>query len=161
VSALHLCSLPTSYEARHPAEPGATVTQLAFSPTENLLAWMDSSGAFTRWPNPIPSSAPDPVKKLLSTAVPGKSGASPLLFDEKAAQDIDTTFGEDADDWMIDDIGIMDDETDARKGQKGDIVKEMGASEKYFGVEDLTVVRNSEHRQGSAGISARVNSHGK
>ena len=32
---------------------------LAFSPTENLLAW---TGTFSRWPSPSPSNAPDPMK---------------------------------------------------------------------------------------------------
>jgi len=82
----------------------ATNTHLAFSPTQNLLAWTDNGGVLARWPSPIPPTAPDPVKtpSVSTTTIQGKRRATPGLFgDEENAKG-----GEDAADER-DDFGMM------------------------------------------------------
>ncbi|TCD67448.1 hypothetical protein EIP91_012365 [Steccherinum ochraceum] len=101
------------------------VTQLAFSPSQNLLAWTDIDGVLTRWPNPIPATAPDPVKITYASntaTVPLKRGVTPTLFDQDvdakvggdADVDLDDLMGEEVDneDWILDDLGdgMVDDE---------------------------------------------------
>ncbi|KII92369.1 hypothetical protein PLICRDRAFT_102810 [Plicaturopsis crispa FD-325 SS-3] len=101
---------------RHDASPGATIVQLAWSPTQNLLAWTDTEGVFTRWTDPIPSSSPDPVKTSAAGAATGvqiKRKAELDLFGEidqeppagDANEDVDIEFDLDNDDWIIDDVG--------------------------------------------------------
>lgn len=110
--------------------------QLAFSPSANVLAWTDSQGSLTRWPDVIPASAPSPIKAVTSTAgpsVPVRRQATPLLFaqdedtagkgpagkdDDVAGGDID--LDEQDDDWIVDDLG---------GGMEDKPVKEYGARE--------------------------------
>ncbi|OBZ68085.1 Minichromosome loss protein 1 [Grifola frondosa] len=117
----------------------APITQMAFSPSQNLLAWVDSGGVLTRWPEPIPASAPDPVRTSAGTksvTVPVKRKASPTLFDDDNAVvgdasgnvDLEEDLGIDLDndDWILDDLGdgMQDDDESKRFGGK-DGIKEM------------------------------------
>lgn len=115
---------------------------MAFSPSKNLLAWTDTSGNLTRWPDPIPSSAPDPVKQSAGTnsvTVPVKRKGTPTLFDddnvavarpEKAGDvDLDEDLGIDLDndDWILDDLdGALNDDGEAKRLAAEGGVKEMG-----------------------------------
>jgi chromosome transmission fidelity protein 4 len=47
---------------RFPANLAVPVLQLSFCPTKNILAWVDAEGVFSRVPDTIPTSSPDPVK---------------------------------------------------------------------------------------------------
>ncbi|KAF9010688.1 hypothetical protein BDQ17DRAFT_1234391 [Cyathus striatus] len=96
--------------ASHPASPGSTVTQLAFSPRENLLAWTDTEGAFTRWMKPVPSDSPDPAKPF--TAINGALSKQKVGLDlfndgEDATKSKDPT--DEFDDIHLDDEAIFDD----------------------------------------------------
>ncbi|THV05087.1 hypothetical protein K435DRAFT_648208 [Dendrothele bispora CBS 962.96] len=68
--------------AKHPASSSEAITQLAFSPRQNLIAWTDLAGTLTRWTEPVPSQMPDPVKRSVtsssSTTIPVQRGADPL-----------------------------------------------------------------------------------
>lgn len=113
------------------------ITQLAFSPFQNLLAWTDTDGALTRWHDVIPKSSPDPVKMssaATSAAVPGVRKGTPTLFDQEADAkmddrnvDLDEDIGVDFDndDWILDDLGdgMVDDE---KKWAAKEGVREMG-----------------------------------
>ncbi|KAI0727995.1 hypothetical protein C8Q72DRAFT_974843 [Fomitopsis betulina] len=120
----------------------APVLQLAFSPSQNLLAWTDLEGNFTRWPEPIPASAPDPVKSSAASSVTGvqkKRGKTPTLFDEEADKEIakkdvgdDVDMDEelavalDDDNWIMDDLGVgMDDDAEEKRWSAKEGVKEM------------------------------------
>ncbi|OSD04053.1 hypothetical protein PYCCODRAFT_1408512 [Trametes coccinea BRFM310] len=123
----------------------APVTQMAFSPSKNLLAWTDTSGDLTRWPDPIPASAPDPVKLSANTnavSVQVKRKGTPTLFDDDdvaaarpakqqdvddAALDEDIGIDLDNDDWILDDLGggLDDDDGEARRLAAEGGVKEM------------------------------------
>ncbi|KAI0674964.1 hypothetical protein C8Q78DRAFT_965239 [Trametes maxima] len=128
---------------RYQGATNAPVTQMAFSPSKNLLAWTDAAGDLTRWPEPIPSSAPDPVKLSAGThsvTVPVKRKGTPTLFDDdnvalaraekdKASADADDLLGIDLDndDWILDDLGGgMDDDGEAKRLAAEGGVKEMG-----------------------------------
>lgn len=112
------------------------VTQLAFSPSQNMLAWTDMDGVLTRWPNPIPATSPSPVtvtNASSSNTVPVKRGVTPSLFDDdlkvkrNADADMDEDLGEDLDneDWILDDLGdgMADDD---KKWAGKDGIREMG-----------------------------------
>ncbi|KAH9935365.1 uncharacterized protein B0H18DRAFT_975539 [Fomitopsis serialis] len=116
------------------------VTEIAFSPSQNLIAWTDLEGTFTRWPEPIPASAPDPLKPSAASSATGvqkKRARTPTLFDIEADKefagkdaggdvDVDDDVGVDLDndDWILDDLGGgMDD--DDKKWSAKDGVKEM------------------------------------
>ncbi|KAI0665347.1 hypothetical protein C8Q78DRAFT_1118280 [Trametes maxima] len=118
------------------------ITALALSKNGDLLAWTDAAGDLTRWPEPIPSSAPDPVKLSAGThsvTVPVKRKGTPTLFDndnvvlarsekDKASGDADDLLGIDLDndDWILDDLGGgMDDDGEAKRLAAEGGVKEM------------------------------------
>src|ERR1700735_32439 len=123
---------------RYPSSSMATITHLAFSPTQNLLAWTDNGGVLTLWPSPIPPTAPDPVKtpSVSTTTIQGKRRTTPDLFGENAkggegAVDERDDFGMMDDDWIIDDMGggMEDDPLEKErvgKGGRDGFVKEMG-----------------------------------
>ena len=123
--------------------PNATtefLTQIAFSPTRNLLAWTDFAGSLYRWSDPIPTSAPSPVTSLSTSAVtrPIRRGPTPTLFDDdaiaqksnpQANEDIDLGGADDFEneDWILDDVGDgMVDDVGAHRDDGGEFVKEMG-----------------------------------
>lgn len=115
---------------------------MAFSPSQNLLAWADMDGVLTRWPEPIPASSPDPVKAVAgvgSATVPVRRKGTPTLFDDEAdsakggKRDANVDLDEDAamdfdnDDWILDDLGGgMDDDSEEKRWSAEDGVKEMG-----------------------------------
>ncbi|GLB45067.1 putative minichromosome loss protein, Mcl1, middle region [Lyophyllum shimeji] len=121
--------------------PGAIITHLAFSPSENLLAWTDSEGGFNRWPKAVPDHFPDPVKRSIATTAPATIPARPktTLFDDIAEAtsttgretldddvDLDAGFGDVDDDWIIDDLGGgLRDEAETAERKKDGFVKEM------------------------------------
>lgn len=134
---------------RFQASLNAPITQLAFSPTQNLLAWTDVEGHFTRWLDPIPGSAPDPVKMVpgavgIGAAVPVRveRRKTPTLFDDVAdTRKVEPAGHEDGDEdigmvdldeegWMEDDIGggIMEDDGEGKRWGAEDGVREMGKS---------------------------------
>ncbi|KAG1751494.1 WD40 repeat-like protein [Suillus paluster] len=115
---------------RHPGTPNAFTIQIAFSPTENLLAWTDTDGVLSRWRDAIPDSSPDPVRQTAASSAQGtttKRKSTPPLWGEEA--DVDAEGGDPyGDDWIIDDLGNgMEDEPEgARAKRAGDgFVKEM------------------------------------
>ncbi|KAI9509164.1 hypothetical protein F5148DRAFT_1275403 [Russula earlei] len=122
--------------------PNATtefVTQIAFSPTRNLLAWTDHAGSLYRWSDPIPSSSPNPVASTSTSALtrPLRRGLTPTLFDDDAVahkqnqqanDDIDAGGVDDFEneDWILDDVGDrMEDDVDAQGNHGNAFVKEM------------------------------------
>ncbi|KAJ7096343.1 hypothetical protein C8R44DRAFT_812788 [Mycena epipterygia] len=58
------CTSTHQIIAQHSSTAETIVTQLAFSPTENLIAWTATDGAFNRWAKPIPDKLPGPVKPI-------------------------------------------------------------------------------------------------
>ncbi|KAI9461236.1 hypothetical protein BJY52DRAFT_217010 [Lactarius psammicola] len=121
--------------------PNATtefVTQIAFSPTRNLLAWTDFAGSLYRWSDPIPSTSPSPVASAPTSALtrPVRRGPTPTLFDDdhvapKSHQKDDVAIGGmddfETEDWILDDIGggLEEDNTGARADDENVFVKEM------------------------------------
>ncbi|EKM54305.1 uncharacterized protein PHACADRAFT_196736 [Phanerochaete carnosa HHB-10118-sp] len=130
----------------------APLTQIAWSPTANLLAWTDTGGVLTRWQNPVPGDGVDPVKLSASLAASkplpqaAKRKGTPDLFDfdldvpeaQEIADDPDADMDGDKprtgradmpdDDWILDDIGVgMDDEDETTKDARwgGGSVREM------------------------------------
>ena len=117
------------------------VSHLAFSPTQNLLAWTGAEGTLTRWPHPIPSTSPDPIKTFAAPSaagVPPKMTDGPMVFGEQAEKDRktdrtlmdkarDDDYGLDDEDWMIDDIGLLDKSENERDRVDGEFAREMGA----------------------------------
>ncbi|KAG6336624.1 hypothetical protein ID866_2463 [Astraeus odoratus] len=124
---------------RHASSPNAITTQLAFSPSQNLLAWTDSEGILTWWREPVPASSPDPTKQSVAAGVQGasvKPKATPTLWDEERDANVTSGKGADTnndaneygDDWIIDDLGDgMEGEGEERirKGAGDNYVKEM------------------------------------
>ncbi|KAG2336969.1 hypothetical protein BDR05DRAFT_952995 [Suillus weaverae] len=57
---------------------------------ENLLAWTDTEGVFTRWRDAIPAGSPDPVRQTAASSVQGtttKRRPTPPLWGEEPAAD--------------------------------------------------------------------------
>lgn len=108
---------PDHLLCRHAIEQGTFIHRLAFSPAHNLLAWTDSAGIFTRWPDVIPPTAPSPIKPAPSAgmSVPVRRQVTPLFGQDddttpaKENADVDAEIDADLeerdDDWIIDDIG--------------------------------------------------------
>ncbi|KIJ67758.1 hypothetical protein HYDPIDRAFT_147689 [Hydnomerulius pinastri MD-312] len=120
---------------RHAVSPSTLTTQIAFSPSQNLLAWADTEGVLTWWRDPIPAASPDSVKQSAAASVQGipvKRKSTPTLFGDDA--DVDGGAGAEGgndygEDWIIDDLGggIDDEQEDATRTRRtGDgFVKEM------------------------------------
>ncbi|KAF8444756.1 hypothetical protein L210DRAFT_3642979 [Boletus edulis BED1] len=117
---------------RHTGSPDALITQLAFSPSQNLLAWADTGGILTWWRDPIPAGSPDPVKATAAGGVQGvsvKRKSTPTFGGEDSVNKdhdaIPATVDDYGDDWIIDDIGIgMEDEHGEKRAGDG-FMKEM------------------------------------
>ncbi|KAF5376224.1 hypothetical protein D9615_008542 [Tricholomella constricta] len=139
-STVHVWSTQTRrLIASHPGTPGATITHLAFSPREDLIAWTDSKGGFNRWPKAIPDNFPDPVKRSVATNAAATIPARPKtnLFDDIAEAttinalrddnaELDPGFDDVDDDWIIDDLGGGLQDASEGAGKKQDAyVKEM------------------------------------
>ena len=116
--------------------PGAIITKIAFSPKENLVAWTDAEGSFTRWLKPIDSKFPDPVRTAGASAP--KSAAGPSLFDDDdetlpvtdtledlADIHLDDAMSELDDNWIVDDTDGAH-RTEAEPAKTNGLVKEMG-----------------------------------
>jgi chromosome transmission fidelity protein 4 len=116
---------------------GAEITQIAFSPRDNLVAWSDKQGGFTRWPKPIPDNLPSPVKPATGPEPRTTNGAE--VFYDAMTPDGDPVendgdfdahmddFDDGLDDpnFVIDDLGIgLRDEPEPAKHDG--YVKEMG-----------------------------------
>ncbi|TFL07400.1 WD40-repeat-containing domain protein [Pterulicium gracile] len=100
-SKIHIWSSQTKRRLFSTAvSPNTTVTQLAFSPTENTLVWTDYDGAINIWRNPVKDSFPSPVVAAPRRPVDDEDVAG--VPDDFMDQDDDVD-GED--DWIIDDIG--------------------------------------------------------
>lgn len=129
-----------------PGTPGATITQVAFCPRQNLIAWTDSEGSYSKWPEAVPKTFPDPLKSAIGT----KAGASATvnrkpeldLFNEDnigndsvmdddpavfAALDDDEDMQDFDKDWIVDDMdgALNDNEPAAIAGKANGYVKEM------------------------------------
>ncbi|EAU91158.2 hypothetical protein CC1G_03326 [Coprinopsis cinerea okayama7 len=121
--------------------PGATITQLAFCPKRNLIAWTDDEGGFSRWSNPIDKKYPDPVRTgsavpTTTTSSTSKKSLENDIFADDDKMDEDDLGGDDVD--LDDDIDLHknfieddmdgalndDDEPAGRRGGSG-YVKEM------------------------------------
>jgi chromosome transmission fidelity protein 4 len=126
--------------------PNATtefITQIAFSPTKNLLAWTDFAGSLYRWSDPIPSSSPSPVVSTSTSALtrPVRRGPTLTLFDDEAVAHTskqqaneDVGLGEADDfeneDWILDDVGDgLGDDVGVQGDDGHEFVKEMGMNE--------------------------------
>ncbi|KAL4078553.1 hypothetical protein V8B97DRAFT_1865745 [Scleroderma yunnanense] len=125
---------------RHTGSSNALTMQLAFSPSQNLLAWTDSEGILTWWKEPIPPDSPDPVKHSVAANASVKNKAASTLWGDDADGDANvagsrsTGAGGDVDgnvyddDWIIDDLGDrMEDDpaAGAKKGSGDGFMKEM------------------------------------
>ncbi|KAJ8597474.1 WD40 repeat-like protein [Rhizopogon salebrosus TDB-379] len=116
---------------RHPGTPNAFTIQIAFSPTENLLAWTDTEGVLSRWRDAIPASSPDPIRQTAVSSAQGtttKRKSTPPLWGEEVAVDAEGDDPYGGDDWIIDDLGNgMEEEPEGvRATRAGDgFVKEM------------------------------------
>ncbi|KAF9076280.1 hypothetical protein BDP27DRAFT_1389689 [Rhodocollybia butyracea] len=127
--------------SKHPTRPEGIVIQIAFCPTENLIAWTDTSGGFVRWIEPVPLNLPSPVKANQPRGPEISKDSTDLFgedvrdigvsledftgFDESVAGGLDLDVDID-DDFVIDDVGgYLDDKPiRSRDGDDG-LVKEM------------------------------------
>ncbi|KAF8813968.1 hypothetical protein BYT27DRAFT_7131270 [Phlegmacium glaucopus] len=126
--------------ANQSGNPGSTITNVAFSPRENLIAWTDTDGVFTRWPKAISDTFPDPVKNSISTngsaTIPTKLSTGLDLFgddsqdsvkganDDAADVDLNDDMLDVDDGWIVDDMdGALHAEPNV--GQRDGFVKEM------------------------------------
>ena len=153
---------------RHAGSPDAFITQLAFSPSQNIIAWADSGGTITWWRDPIPAGSPDPVKATAAGGVQGvavKRKSTPTFRGEDAVNGDHGgnagTVDDYGDDWIIDDIGVgMDDEHGKKHAVDGDgFVKEMGTFIK-IACYSCSERSGSEHYKGAASFPARIDANG-
>lgn len=87
------------------------IHQLVFSSSHNLLAWTDSNGNLTRWPEAVPTTLPSPTGAFAANLATNTARTS--LFDNESTDvgdaaldgDGDIDLDEPDEDWIIDDIG--------------------------------------------------------
>ena len=121
---------------------GAEITQIAFSPRDNLIAWSDKQGGFTRWPKPIPDDLPGPIR--LATGPESRTTTSgsdaEALYDAMTLDDDlvdndrvdfdahmdDFDDGLDDPNFVIDDLGIGLKDNEPEPAKQGGYIKEMG-----------------------------------
>lgn len=110
-----------------------------------MIAWTDADGTLSRWPDPIPPTSPDPIKAQRTSGVnlPLKRKGDPLSVDEdgeggrknvaSGLEDLtgDVDYGMEDDDWMIDDIGLLDSADREKDRVEKEFAKEMGMSLDY------------------------------
>lgn len=126
---------------RQPTNSNAIITQLAFSPKQNIIAWTDTSGQLVRWIDAIPSLFPDPIKPITSikgaTTDPVKQPTTSLFDEDNRIEDaLDTGDADLSDDDEADDTTRWGEPSDSKympttKGPQknnGYMVKEMGKS---------------------------------
>jgi chromosome transmission fidelity protein 4 len=121
-----LSNLVDQIRRQSASDTSILITSLSFSPTQNLLAWTDTDGVFSRWVEPVLSPSPSPFKT--SPVTPVNHSAEELFGDNKEG-DVGGDLSVDMpdDDWIIDDVGILDEEEEGRdKHLGGGLVKEMG-----------------------------------
>ncbi|KAG6865519.1 hypothetical protein C0991_001840 [Blastosporella zonata] len=137
-SKVHIWSTQTRRViASQQATPGATITHLEFSPKDNLLAWTDTEGGFSRWHKAVPDTFPDPVRRSIATTATATVTGRPktTLFDDIAEAttraphdedvEVEAGFGDVDDDWIIDDLGgALQDAPESVRKSDG-FVKEM------------------------------------
>lgn len=104
------------------------------------MAWTDIDGVFTRWPQAVPNTYPDPVKVTGATNAPATIPVKPskgldLFLDEPhgtLADVLGDDVGDDSDadmppdDWIVDDMDGALLIPDADVTTKNGFVKEMG-----------------------------------
>ena len=110
---------------RHaPDSPKAVVTQIAFSPSSNLLAWVSSDGNLSRWTDVIPSSHPNPVSSSKSAhtnkSAPATSSTKAGASTSKSASSKKRGYDEDND--AGDDVNMDGDGDDAVDDEYGDLM---------------------------------------
>ncbi|KAI0695530.1 WD40-repeat-containing domain protein, partial [Cytidiella melzeri] len=117
----------------------APITQMAWSPSQNLLAWTDNEGVLTRWQECIPPDGIDPVRpsaaasRVLTTAKKRVDASGLFDFVTEDAKELagdpdadmaDVTEGAMVDlddDWILDDLGGgMNDDDEKEKDRKFD-----------------------------------------
>ncbi|KAJ7188294.1 hypothetical protein C8R46DRAFT_934135 [Mycena filopes] len=116
--------------ARHSYD--GVVGQIAFSPTQNLLAWTSTKGDFVRWPEPIPHTLHGPVKPLPKTASATEDAKDPALIFNEDDLAIDAGMADLGPD-DLDDVSIasaehndwVDEDADADVPTGQDFVREM------------------------------------
>lgn len=150
---------------RYTCSSKATIVKLAFSPSENLLAWTDDEGVFSRWPSPIPSSSAHPVKKPTAADKLFDDDVGAADDDEHVPIDDEDDIGMDADakDWIDEDVpGHMDDIPERERGRGRDgFVKEMGTPNEYcICLLSSVICPNSEHHQIATRFPAWLYAHG-
>ncbi|PPQ90540.1 hypothetical protein CVT25_015854 [Psilocybe cyanescens] len=136
------CFLILSRFHSHQAHVGTTITQLAFSPRKNLIAWGDADGKFNRLPKPIADGQPDPVRPSIaangSATIPVKPKTGLDLFGDDAQEDsiaidkeddevdLDDDMADIDDGWIVDDMdGAHAPTADVARSAKDGFVKEM------------------------------------
>lgn len=74
--------------------------------------------------------------------------------------DLDAGLGLDNDDWIIDDVGMLDEDHDQGKRNADGFTKEMGLSFLVFHLPSMALMKhlNSEHHESAASVSAWRNS---
>lgn len=157
----------------HAGNPGSTITQLAFSPRENLIAWSDSDGVFSRWVKPIADTLCDPVKHSISTNAAATTISKPRteinLFGEDLTDtrlaveddfaDVDLDHDMYDEDFVIDDLLTRDEPAVSKSYDP--FVKEMGTNRVRLKSHSYSTLASSEHRQSPTTISTGMHSNGE
>ncbi|KAG7446498.1 WD40 repeat-like protein [Guyanagaster necrorhizus] len=121
--------------AKQSTNSNAIITQIAFSPKQNIIAWTDSGGQLIRWIDAIPSTIPDPMNLIITTKNTAIQQLTTSLFDEDSRIDdvLDTGDAGLSDDDEAEDMTHWNGPSDLKYAQdakapfknKGYMVKEM------------------------------------